>query len=60
MKRSQVRWAATHDWFISCSYKAEQGWEVTARQNTPDFKGGWVESTKKFTSFMSLKKHAGY
>ena len=58
MTRNQVRWAATHDWFLSSS---ERNGSVTVADVRYDAKTQAVTSSlRTFTDFRSLYAWAGY
>ena len=55
MTKQDVKWASTHDWFMSSFYDDVDGYCVYVRLDVAD-----VEPLDCFTCLESLKEWAGY
>jgi hypothetical protein len=59
MTRQQMQWASQHDWFVD-SFEFNDSFTIEVIDYDFSELNGYVRNDITFTSFMSLKKWAGY
>ena len=60
MNKQQVKWAASHDWYVRSRRTPYGTFIIEVRCEQVDASGVWSLDEQTFTDFQSLRAWAGY